>query len=133
MSISLRRKLALILHLLKDKAILLCTPFAHIIPSEWNFKTACDSCKEGNCGWGAKLPFRWHLEYRREVVQCTYIPNNKYGRLVSIILFEFFLRDCDFVAAIYALTSRHATIGGVYWHMLIYLTACEPTTSAKIH
>jgi len=51
MPILISHELALILRLLKDEAILLCTPFVQIFPREWNFKTACDSCKEGSGDW----------------------------------------------------------------------------------
>ena len=114
MPISLRRELALILRLLKDKTILLCTPFAHIVPREENFETACDSCKEGGGGWSTDLTFWWHIAYKREVVRRAYLPNNKHGLLVSINSLEFFCVIVNFAAAICALAAGHATIDDVY-------------------
>jgi len=90
MPISLRRELTLILRLLKDEAILLCPPFAHIVPREWNFETACDSCKEGGGGWSTDLAFWCNIAYKKEVVKRAYLPNNKHGLLVSINSLEFF-------------------------------------------
>ena len=114
MPISLRHKLALILRLLKDEAILLCTPFAHIVLREWNFETACNSCQEGWSGWSTELTFRWHIAYKKEVVRHANLPNNKHGRLISINSLEFFCVIVNFAAAIYALDAGHATIDDVY-------------------
>ena len=105
MPISLHYELALILRLLKDEAILLCTPFAHIVLRGWNFETACDSCKEGGGGWSTDLTFWWHIAYKREVVRRAYLPNNKHSLLVSINSLEFFCVIINFAAVICALEA----------------------------
>jgi len=56
MPISLEQEIKLILHLLKDNTISLCTPFAHIVPRGWNFETACDSCKDEGGGRAQNSP-----------------------------------------------------------------------------
>jgi len=114
MPISLRRELALILRLLKDEAILLCTPFAHIVPRDWNFETSCDSRKEGGDGWSTNLTFWWHIAYKKEVARRAYLPNNKHSLLISINSLEFFCVIINVAAGICALAAGHVTVDDVY-------------------
>jgi len=114
MPISLYREFALILRLLKDEAVLLPAPFTHIVPHEWNFETACDSCKEGGGRWNHGLTFWRHIAYKKEVVWHAYLPNNNHGWLISINSLECFYVIVNFASAICVLAAGHTIIDDVY-------------------
>ena len=114
MTIPLEWEIKMILHLLKEEAINLYTPFAHIVPREWIFEIACNSCKEGGGGWSTDPTFWWHLEYKIGVVKRARLKNNKHGDLIRINSLEFFCVNVNFAAAICALAVGHATVDSVY-------------------
>ena len=82
---------------------MLGTPFAHIIPQQYNFAAACDACKEGGGGWSSDLAFYWFLEFPEKVVKRARLPNNKRGKLISINSLEFVCTIVNLAAVMCAL------------------------------
>ena len=86
--VSLREELDYITALLADKSIQLTTQIAHIVPREYSFEAAADSCKFAGGGWSTDLKFWWHLPYPQEVIDKAHLPNNKSGSYISINVLE---------------------------------------------
>lgn len=99
---SLRDELDLILALLSDPSIELCTPLAHVVPRDPTFVAAADSCKYSGGGYSADLRFMWYLRYPDEVVSRALLPNNKSGKYISINCLEMLCIVVNFSACIYA-------------------------------
>ena len=98
---SLKHELGILRRLIGDKAIRLETPFAHIVPRDWDFEAGADACKRAGGGWSINLSFWWHLEFPADIVERAYLPNGKDKRYVSINVLEMVCVIVNFAAAIH--------------------------------
>ena len=74
---TLKKELEIIRAVLSDDAIILETPFAHIVDRDHDLEAGADSCKRAGGGWSTNLTFWWHLTYPAEVQRRAKLPNNK--------------------------------------------------------
>ena len=86
---------------LSDDAIILETPFAHIVDRDHDLEAGADSCKRAGGGWSTDLTFWWHLTYPAEVQRRAKLPNNKSGDYISINVLEMLCVVINFAASIY--------------------------------
>ena len=84
MPLSLKEVISSTRRILMDNDVHLSTPLGHIVPRDFKWVQATDSCKRSGGGWSVNLLFWWHLVYPKEVIDRSCFPNNKGGILVSI-------------------------------------------------
>ena len=102
---SLREELAFILKLL-ESSVQLSTHIGHIVPRDWSFVAAGDSCPEGGGGWSTDLSFWWHLGYAHVFSQLIVERASKayHGKknYISINVLETIVVIINYAATIYA-------------------------------
>jgi hypothetical protein len=85
---SLKEEITFIRSIIQHEEIQLSTPIAHIVPRDYSWEAAADSCKSAGGGWSTDLTFWWHVVYPAEVLRRARLKNNKQGKLVSINVLE---------------------------------------------
>ena len=98
---SLKEEIVFLRKILQANDIRFSTPIAHIVPRDYLWETAADSCKSAGGGWSTDLKFWWHLVYPAEVLRRARLKNNKGGLKISINVLEFVCVIINFAAVIY--------------------------------
>ena len=98
---TLKHELDILRRLIGDKSIRLETPFAHIVPRDWDFEAGADACKRAGGGWSIDLSFWWHLTFPEDIIARAHLPNGKDKRYVSINVLEMVCVIVNFAAAIH--------------------------------
>jgi len=101
MPASLKEEIAFLRRILQQNDICFSTPIAHIVPRDYSWEAAADSCKSAGGGWSTDLKFWWHLSYPEEVLRRARIKNNKRGKQISINVLEFVCVIINMAAVIF--------------------------------
>jgi hypothetical protein len=87
------------------------TPIAHVIPQLPTATAFGDSCLEGVGGYSIELGFWWHIDFPKEIKQCTLLfkSDNKDGTLISINVIKFVTVVINYCASLHVITSTNFT------------------------
>jgi hypothetical protein len=97
--------------ILSDDTVTLVTQLDHIVPRDYKWEQAADSCKRSDGDWSVGLTFWWHLVYPQKVLDQAVLPNDKTGKLISTNILKMVCVIINMAAAIFVCNHDNLDLG----------------------